>query len=131
MGKAARRREAYQKKNLVAFSYDAPQIFVEQWDMRLESWLIEVRKLAAKWRNNEASHKRAFEILDKAFDVLGCCEPKVAASVEKRSYEELCNACSIAVAESIDSRLYRLSNINSFKYKSIKGRGPSGIKPST
>ena len=121
MGKAAKRRKAYQKNKLVALSYNNPQIFSEQWDMRIESWLIEVRKLAAKWRNGRATKMRAFEILDNALALLSCCEPKVAACVQIRTYNELSNACSLAVAESIDSRLYRLSNFNTLKYKSMKG----------
>ena len=125
-GESSKRRKAYQKKNLVALSYDAPQIFVEQWDMRLESWLIEVRKLAAKWRDEKATNKRAFEILERALALLSYCNPKIATSVHKRTYDELSNACSVAVAGSIDSRLYTLSNFNTLKYKSRKDRGTYG-----
>jgi len=121
MGKAARRRNQYQKNRLVALSYNDPQIFIDQWDMRLESWLIAVRRLAAQWRNDKATNKRAFEILEKALAVLSYCNPKNAASVQKRTYDELSNACRVAVAGSIDSRLYTLSNFNTLKYKSRKG----------
>lgn len=121
MGKAARRRNQYQRNRLVALSYDDPQIFIEQWDMRLESWLIEVRRLAAQWRNDKATNKRAFEILENALNLLGCCNPKIAVSVEKNTYDELSNACSVAVAGSIDPRLFKLSNFNTLKYKSRKG----------
>lgn len=124
MGKAAKRRKAYQKDKLVALSYHNPQIFAEQWDMRIESWLIEVRKLAAEWRYGRSTKKLAFEILDNALELLKCCEPKVAACVQERTYNELSNACSLAVAESIDSRLYRLSNYDSLRNNSKKGRGP-------
>jgi len=121
MGKSARRRNQYQRNRLVALSYDDPQIFIEQWDMRLESWLIEVRKLAAQWRDDKATNKRAFEILENALNLLGCCNPKIAVSVGKNTYDELSNACSAAVAGSIDPRLFKLSNFNTLKYKSMKG----------
>lgn len=129
MGNAAMRRKAYQRNKLISLSYDNPPVFFEQWDMRLESWLIEVRKLAAKWQSDKATKERAFKILDNALNLLSCCEPKIAASVKKRTYEELSNACSLAVAGSIDPRLYILSYFNSLPYKSKKGRGPYGLEP--
>jgi hypothetical protein len=120
MGKAAKRRKAYHRNKLVALSYENPQIFAEQWDMRLESWLIDVRKIDAK--------ERAFDILDNALSLLDCCEPKAAARVQMQTYNELCNACSLAVAGSIDPRLYKLSNFNSLKYNSKKGKRYYGLE---
>ena len=128
MGKATRRRKAHQKDILVTLSYENRPVFFEQWDMRLESWLIEVRKLSTRWHHDQETKKGAFEILDNAFTLLSHCEPKAAASVEKRTYNELCNACCWAVAGVVNPDIYRLSNFNKFKYKSKKGRGPYGIE---
>ena len=128
MGKAARRRKAYQLNKLVSLSYDNPPVFIEQWDMRVESWLIEVRKLSAEWRQDQSTKERAFAVLENAMSVLACCEPNAAAIVEKRTYRELCDACAIAVAEQFSPEIYRLSNFAGLKYNSRKGKGPYGLE---
>ena len=99
MGKAAMIRNVYQKNKLVSLSYDNPPAFLEQWDMCLESWLIEVRKLGARWRKYQGTKKCAFEILDNAHNLLACCKPKAAANNEKQTDNELSYACCLAVAE--------------------------------
>jgi hypothetical protein len=117
MGKAAIRRKSYQKRTLVELSHRNPALFESQWDMRLESWLVEVRRLAAQWRAGQESKHRVFEILENALEILNACEPVVASRVLKRSYDELSHECSSAVASVVDGRLYRLSNTkNMMKY---------------
>lgn len=110
MGKAAMRRKAYQKRNLVALSHGDPELFVAQWDMRLESWLTDVRIWAAEWRDGKEGKRRVFEILENALGILNACEPVVASRVLKRTYDEISHECSAAVARVVDGRLYHLSN---------------------
>mgnify|MGYP001404285976 CR=1 FL=1 len=114
MGKSAMRRKAYQKRTLVALSHDDPALFEAQWDMRLESWLADVRRLAAEWRDGKEEKQRVFEVLDNALkhalDILNGCEPRVTAKVLRRTYDEISHECSAAVARVVDGRLYHLSN---------------------
>lgn len=129
MGKAARRRKAHQLNKLVSLSYDNPPVFIEQWDMRVESWLIEVRKLSAEWRQDQSTKERAFAVLENAMSLLACCEPNAVKIVKERTERELSDACSIAVAGQLNPKLYRLSNFTELPFKSKKGRGPYGLEP--
>ena len=122
MGKASMRRKAYQKRILVELSHKSPALFEEQWEMRLESWLTDVRILAAQWREGKEAKRRVFEILDNALEILNACEPTVAFRVMKRTYDEISHECSAAVAGVVDGRLYRLSNTNNMMQHGRKNR---------
>jgi hypothetical protein len=110
MGKAAMRRKSYQKRRLVELSYRNPGLFESQWNLRLESWLVDVRILAAQWRNGKERERRVFEVLDNALEILNVCEPVVASRVLKKTHDEISHVCSAAVAGVVDGRLYHLSN---------------------
>ena len=46
MGKAAERRKSYRLKYLAKLSFEDPTQFASQWEIRLQSWLDEVRAIS-------------------------------------------------------------------------------------
>jgi hypothetical protein len=78
MGKAARRRKDYRRYFLVELSREDPGEFAAHWEMRVDSWLSEVRYLARQWaRGGAEANKRIFGILDEALGILKGCDEVV------------------------------------------------------
>ena len=117
MGKAARHRKAHRRKYLAEISRKNPGQFDDVWEMRLDSWLSEVRFLAKEWAagGKEAGNK-IFDILDEAMAILNGCEKSVAEKYINSTYELICHECCSQVSRVIDPRLYRLSNMNSLRF---------------
>jgi phosphoribosyl-AMP cyclohydrolase len=116
------RRKAFEKRYLVELSHKNQELFEAQWDLRLESWLIEVRKRSHRWEHGETTHGLVFEILDNAMDILAECDKAAAAKVVRHTYDELCHGCATSVAHVIDDRLCRFSNTSSWPKYGRKGK---------
>ncbi len=121
MGKAARRRKARRMNYLVRLSYENTGHFEAAWEMRLSSWLSEVRYLAWEWAvGGEGSKTRVFEIMDEALGILGQCEKSIYEKHAPDVNELICHECCSQVSRVVDLRLYRLSNMNQLIYKAKK-----------
>lgn len=111
MGKAARRRKTHHRHLLVELSRTDPAEFATAWEMRLESWLTEVRHLSRCWDNGGGSDERIFAVLDEAMAVLAECAPEIRRAYARPTHDQICHECCAAAARAIDGRLYRLSNM--------------------
>lgn len=115
MGKAAERRKAYRMKLLTRLSFEDPDRFDLEWEVRLQSWLDEVRDYDA---DSLRAGQKAFGIIEEAFRVLRECEPSIYSKYVERTYDLLSHACCRRVSQVIDPRLYRLSNMGRLVYRS-------------
>lgn len=121
MGKAAERRKAYRMKYLAKLSFDDPSRFASEWNIRLQSWLDEVRVMAKDWKAGEdRSKRRVFEVLDEANKILLQCEGSIYHKYAETTYDQICHECCAQVSRVIDPRLYRLSNMDQLLYKAKK-----------
>lgn len=111
MGKAAKKRIKGQKNYLARLATEAPDLFAEKWEKRIASRLREIKLAIAEWkRGGDAAYERVFGIVDATLEILAACGPEVYGQYAKMTYETLCHECCKGVAETTDSRLYRLSN---------------------
>ncbi len=113
MGKAARRRKMRRPARLAYLAQEDRGRFEMAVEIRLQSWLEEIHRLARKWAKGGAeSQKRIFGILDNAMEVLAQQE-----GLSKRFVQEVQGVieheCTVQVARIVDRRLCRLSNMDS------------------
>ncbi len=121
MGKAARRRKARRLNYLVMLSHEDPGHFEAAWEMRLSSWLSEIRDLAREWAvGGKGSKTRVFEIMEEALGILEQCEKSIYKKHAPEIYGLICHECCSQVSRVIDPRLYRLSNMDQLVYKAKK-----------
>jgi predicted phage tail protein len=127
MGNAARRRKDRRRKDLVEMSFAEPEVFDGAWEMRLESWLCEVGRVARRWDGGATCENRVFSILEEAMAVLAECAPEIRKKYSQKTYDTLCHECCTQVARVTDRRLYRLSNANRMEtMKLIYGEKEAG-----
>lgn len=120
MGKAAERRKENLKSYLARLAVQDPKRFEVEWEKRLASWLplwlADIRKEAKSWKEGAGYGKRIFDILDEAMfktmEILQECPQSITEDLGSRVFNLISNECCIQVARILDSRLYRLSNIN-------------------
>ena len=113
MGKAAFRRKAYRRKHLAELSRKDPKEFETAWEMRVDSWLSEIRYRAVRWTvGGSGSDRKIFDILDEAMDVLKSCAPPIRKKYASTTYDLICHECCRQLSRKVDYRLYRLSIIN-------------------
>ena len=114
MGKAARKRLRGQSRYLVRIANERPEMFAEKWDLRVQSWLNEIRLSVAEWRlGGDAAGERIFDIVNSAMQTLDDCGPAMYDQYARSTYDMLCNEYCAGVAGLIDPRLYKLSNLQS------------------
>ena len=119
MGKAARRRKARRMNYLVRLSYDNTAYFEMAWEMRVSSWLFKIRDLARKWAICEDGYqRRIFEILEEAAEILKECN--VSKKYASEVLDMIRHECCSQVSRVVDTRLYRLSNMDQLVYKAKK-----------
>jgi|GEM_PF-5826078 len=124
MGKAAYRSRIKRQKFFSALTKNNPARFATAWEMRIQSWLYEIKKTKDC---DDSVKELIFSIVDTAMSILTACGPDIYKKYAQRTYNLLCNECCNTVSSIIDQRLYKLSNFESLKYNSKKGRGPYGL----
>ena len=119
MGKAARRRKARRLNYLVRLSHEDPGHFEAAWEMRLSSWLSEIRDLAREWAvGGKGSKTRVFEIMEEVAEILQDCN--VSKKYASEVLDMIRHECCSQVSRVVDTRLYRLSNMDQLVYKAKK-----------
>jgi hypothetical protein len=123
MGRAVRKRQRGQSRYLAKIAATHPALFAEKWDRRIDSWLLEIKLSVAEWkRGGNAATERVFNIVDAAMATLAACGTTAYEQHARHTYDTLCSECCTGAAEILDPHLYQLSNYDSFKFKSKKGR---------
>lgn len=114
MGKAARQRRRRRVKYLVNLSFCAPEQFSESWERRIDSWLIQVRRLGRMWAMGKVQKNdmKIFDYIGEAMHILSQCDEPVRKAYECYTYDVLCHECSMQVAKITDRRLYNTSNLH-------------------
>ena len=131
MGKAARKRQRGQGRYLARIANEQPDMFAEKWDLRVQSWLNEIRLSVAEWRRGgDAAREKVFKIVDDAMETLAICGPDAYERHAKRTYDVLCNECCAGAAAILDYRLYRLNNYKHFNIESAQDNSANRNIPS-
>ncbi len=110
MGKAAERRKARRQQYLAALAARNPEKFREEWNKRVESWLLEVWSRAGRLRDEQGNPvPPAFEVVDAAHRLLTNCGDQETTREAYESLDVLAHECCRAVSVHVDGRLYHLN----------------------
>jgi hypothetical protein len=111
MGKASRRRQMRRAEFLSDLAVNDPARFSEEWLKRVQSWSLEATHNIRVLR--DADNKPTplnSELVRYAEEQLIACGPQAYHLEANFTKECLLNECSLAFANSVDSRSYRLTN---------------------
>lgn len=112
MGKAAERRKAQRQKYLSGLAKANPEKFRDEWNKRMDSWLLEVRRRAGKFKDEDGKPiPPAFEVIQHAKRLLTECGIKETVLENCNSVDMLINECCKILSYHIDRRLYQLNVI--------------------
>jgi hypothetical protein len=124
MSKAARRRARRQNEYLVKLSFSDPARFEAAWEIRVESWMAEIRTRAREWRDGGTeSRLLLFDIVGRADAVMRECSPGAQRQHRIDTYGLLEAECARLVADCVDRRLFRTNGIGPERLKRM-ARGP-------
>lgn len=116
MGKASRRRNIRRKVRLAHLAREDAGRFEMAVEIRLQSWLREIHRLARIWEEGGAeSQNRVFGILDTAMEVLQQHEG-LSSRFVREVQGVIEHECTVQVARIVDRRLCRLSNMDTLPY---------------
>ncbi len=122
MGKASMRRAKQRQEYLSRLQKRDPEKFRAQWTKRLVSWAQEAEQRACRFHDaNGKPVPTAFALVDKALEELAACGMADVERERKDTKDIMTNACSRAVANAMDRRLYRLSNTQSNYFRMVEG----------
>lgn len=112
MGNASLRRQKKLARRLSELAKRNPQKFHEEWNKRVESWILEIRHRAAKVRKDEPGYKETyvFDILQHIENLLLLCGDEVDKLVGQQTRELLIHECCKVFAALTAKEIYMLGN---------------------
>ncbi len=122
MGKASTRRKKRRQEYLGRLARKNPKKFRSEWAKRLESWSEEAGHRASRLTDRDGNPiPPTFTLVEDAISELVACGEE-AIELESEATKDVMNdACCKAVAEVVDSRIYRLSSARSNQRRMEEG----------
>ena len=112
MGKASDRRRRHRQAYLQNLAETDPAQFSLEWSKRVESWAGEIERNAGRLADTKCGRMPGvFKTVDYALEELSAIGGAAQALEGDATREVLDAECCKAISRTVDTRMYRLSNI--------------------